>query len=259
MRTNSATLLLTFTLSSLTAHSNPLRTADIAVYKIEDVLEVNRNDLPYVKILSLLDQRIPIKLEYQFIHALRAAETFNNKNIACLFPGSILAYDSDRELIESKPIQIAKAYFIAKKTYDSQKILANKDPSLRIGFRRGNTYGGQIKTLAHHRLIPLNSGADIRQLIELDRIDVFLGYLPDSFPVIHAIPEKPLQYNEASLFYSQNDSFLCQNTFENQILVNFIDYEIQKMHDSGELAQILAPLNQPEPEQPQQPQSKTDF
>ncbi|GAA0858620.1 hypothetical protein GCM10009114_28910 [Aliiglaciecola litoralis] len=243
-------LSLTFILFSLTAHAVTPDKVSIAVLHIEDVLEAKRDDLPYVNILRILDQRIPIQFEYQFVHALRVKETFDPKNnMACLFPNSILAKDFGRPLIESSPILIAKAYFIAKHPLTSEAIVNPDHPPLQLGYRYGNTFGGKIRLLSHHKLIPLNSGADIRNLIERDRIDAFLGYLPDSFAIINKLPDKPLVYTEASLFHSQRDSFLCQDTPDNQILMTLINNEIQKMIDSGELARILAPLKKTIPGQ----------
>jgi hypothetical protein len=73
---------------------------------------------------------------------------------------------------------------------------------------------------------------------------VFLGYLPDSLPLILKIPDKPLKYNEESLFHSQNDSFLCHDNPGMGSLINQINLMIQDMNESEELQKILQSLHE---------------
>jgi hypothetical protein len=124
--------------------------AGIAVYRITGVLEKKQQYLAYNKVLDSLNKRIPTVFNFQFYHALRAVNIFNMKNIDCLFPRSKLAYDSDIMFFESIPIQVANAYFIGTENINSNQITDINHPPLRIGYKRGNTYGGNIEKLKHH-------------------------------------------------------------------------------------------------------------
>lgn len=243
-------LLALVLFSCFAVHADLPKKVKISVYRIEGLLEYKQHKLPFNQILNVLSQRISTKIDYQFYYPLRAVELFDNNETDCLFPGSILVYDLKSPPVETTPIQTAKAYFIGLENYRAADLLDVSQPALIIGYRRGNTYGGNITKLAHHNLRALNSGANIRELLARKRIDVFLGYMPDSLALINAIPEKPLTYHQESLFYSQNDSFLCHDTPELQPFVKQLNIEIQKMHDSGEIEKILQVLNSAAPSEP---------
>jgi hypothetical protein len=236
-------LLVFIFVGCFAAHAELPKKLKVSVYQIEGLLEFKKQQLPFNQILNMVDQRISTKFDYQFYYPLRAVEVFDDNEADCMFPGSVLVYDLKSPPLESIPLQTAEAYFIALENINTANLLDVSQPALNIGYRRGNTYGGNITKLAHHNLMPLNSGANVRELIARKRIDVFLGYLPDSLALIHEVPNQPLVYTQESLFYRQNDSFLCHDTAEIRPFLAQMNLVIQKMHDSGEISKILEVLN----------------
>jgi hypothetical protein len=219
-------LLCCFPGGLASASEGPLE-VNMSVYHITGMLEHGRDDLPYSKLLQHLAQKSPIEMDYKIYHGLRAATLFNTGISDCLFPGTNRQHQQET-FLESVPANVAKAYFFADKLISTEHILTSAQPRLKIGFYRGNSFGGNIDKLKHHELTPLNSGADVRSLLERKRIDVFLNYMPDAIIIVDVPGKAPLQYGETSLFYAQNDSFICHDKPVTRALIGNLNAEIEK-------------------------------
>ncbi|XOV80303.1 MAG: hypothetical protein ACFHVJ_04955 [Aestuariibacter sp.] len=223
------------------ASSDISERVQVSVYHITGMLEHKNEDLPYSKALQHLAHKLPITMDYHIFHGLRASSLFKNGVTDCLFPGS-KQIQSEENLLESTPLNVAKAYFFAEKMISTEQILKSSRPKLKIGFYRGNSFGGTIKKLRHHKLTPLNSGADVRSLLERKRIDVFINYMPDALAFTNVPGKAPLQYSQASLFYEQNDSFICHDKPSTRALIAMLNKEIAQLTHSGDFKRSLHQL-----------------
>lgn len=208
----------------------------IAAYYIEGVLEQGL-DLPYNQILNTLLEEPEIEFTMDFLHGLRAAKVFKEKSVDCLFPGSKKLNDED--ILESIPIYEAKAYFFAEQAIGASGLVNKNTAQLKIGFYRGNTFGGNLHKLSHHQLIAINSGADPIEMIEKGRINIFLNYFPDAINLVRSVEKGLLVFVEEDPFYSQNDSFLCHANQENRDFVNKLNLKIRQLIQTGQLTSSL--------------------
>lgn len=216
------------------------KTGVISLSKISGLLHESDPTLPYNKVLASLNMKVATDIQYSFFPATRSAFVFNNKKAICLFPASLTTnLDRKNALIETIPLNNAQAFFLSSSVRSAKDILAKDAEKLIIGFRRGNTFGGNIKHLSHHTLLPLESDEQSANMFYRGRIDTILAYMPDSLAILNMHPERPLTYSKESLFYSQADSFLCHKTSEGVALVAALNEEISAMRRSGELKRLL--------------------
>ena len=115
----------------------------IGMSETPNLLSANKvNQGPYNAIVTRLfstDKGIDV----QFIPPSRAEKLFAEKSLDCLFPGHIAFMDNRRELIQSTPVNINKAFIFTKHTY------TNLDDFDRqyISIRRGLSYGEVAKRI----------------------------------------------------------------------------------------------------------------
>ncbi|NDW16878.1 hypothetical protein GTQ48_15295 [Alteromonas genovensis] len=219
--------------------SDSERIIDVSVYNVPGLLEKRSDDVPYSKLIKLITKQMPATTEFHFSHALRAVSRFNDRKSDCLFPGSKNLYQHSERVIESKPLYIARAYFFGLELLSADIILHPSAKKMRIGFRHGNTFGGKIETLSHHTLIPLQGGSEIHEMILRGRIDAFLDYIPDALPLLQLVKSEPLQYDDTSFFYEQNDSLLCHDSSELRRYIIQFNQQVDILEDSGVLQAIL--------------------
>lgn len=229
-----------FSLQSVNALETLPNSSVIALNEISGLLKEGDTELPYNKVLARLNMKIENDIQYEFYPAMRSAYVFHNKKSICIFPSSLKAnMDKPESLIETIPINNAQAFFMGNSVIKAEDVLAKGADKLSIGFKHGNTFGGNIERLSHHTLFPLDSDEQSANMLYRGRIDIILAYMPDSLAIVDIHPDRPLTYSKESLFYTQADSILCHRTKEGIALVAAFDKEIVAMRRSGELKRLL--------------------
>ncbi|XOV78777.1 MAG: hypothetical protein ACFHVJ_17880 [Aestuariibacter sp.] len=211
----------------------------VAVTYIKELLEEDNHDLPYARVLSIIKERSSRKISYIFGPSPRTSKMLREKRADCLFPGSLLSPLEGGPLIESYAVNVAKAYLMGFSKIHLNDILSPDSTQMTIGFRRGNTFGGNIDQLRHHSLVDLNDDVQLAGLLAKGRIDAMLSYLPDAEHLLQTNIEKPILYGEDSLFHTQNDSFLCSENGLSQGFIAEVNSIISEMKNNGELQSIL--------------------
>lgn len=210
-----------------------------AVNTIDGLLEEGSETMAYSRVLNLIKQRSKYNIAFKHNPATRAMKLLETREALCLFPSSLALKQHQNNKVGSLPINTAKAYFMALKKISTERMLRTDLPPLKLGYWRGNTYGGKIEQLSHHILVDADTDIQAARLIERERIDVMLAYIPDSLNLIYANPEKPWLFDQNSHFYTQDDSFVCHDTPLARALIDDMNQIITSMKTSGELKSIL--------------------
>lgn len=160
--------------------------------------------------------------------------------VLCLFPGSLQhPVNRDKALLESASLVTAKAYVIATAPISVREITSPDAKRLIIGYRSGNSFGGNIEKLSHHTLISVGTNAQLTGLLEKERIDAAIAYVPDILPWLETSQHLSSPLSESSLFYTQNDSFLCHESPESRALITQLDARIKDMRQQQLLKNIF--------------------
>ncbi len=229
-----------FSLQTAAALETLPNSSVISLSEISGLLEEGDTELAYNRVLARLNMKVETDIQYDFYPAMRSSFVFRNKKSICMFPSSLKANKDGKEsLIETIPLNNAKAYFIGNSVIKTEDVLTKSADKLNIGFRHGNTFGGTIERLSHHTLFPLDSDEQSANMLYRGRIDIILAYMPDSLAIVDMHPDRPLTFSKESLFYTQADSILCHKTREGIALVEAFDKEIVAMRNSGELKRLL--------------------
>lgn len=219
-----------------TAHNND-KPVKIALYHITGMLEFGQQH-PYNRALKALTDNLKTPTTMQIFHGLRAVRQFRSGRADCVFPASKTRHRNGKT-IASLPVAEAKAYFFAEQRHSSNQLLDKTQPKYKIAFQRGNSFGGTITQLAHHELMPINSGADVREMLKNGRFDIFLNYIPDALPVINSQGYSKLLYDESNPFYTQQDSMICHQSVQNQQFIQSLNQRLIALEETGEMASLL--------------------
>ena len=176
----------------------------------------------------------------------RARQSFLNDEGSCLFPTNARALlagsgNPDVDLIVSEVVDVA-----SMRLYTTEKTLAAVKISdfipERLAYIRGSgavhILGGIIE-----KVMAISSEEQLIRMLELGRIDAFLGHHPDTALALddlgrpQALHASPVAIKNLSFPIS----FVCHNTEKNRTFLKTVNAHIKRMHANGQIRQILGP------------------
>lgn len=186
------------------------------------------------------------EVSFKFGPLKRSATNFAGDRDACLFPTNATALkaslgDKSLKLIASVPLDVVSLRLYTKIKHTEQVDIGAFQPE-RVGYIRGS---GAIALLGEQskRFMPLSSEEQLIRMLELDRLDAFLGHHPDSAlaledlgspNVLHVTPA-------AILDIRLPISIVCHDIKQSREFLMKLDPKIREMASSGRLQEILGP------------------
>lgn len=158
------------------------------------------------------------KVDIVYLPPARAEILYAQKDISCLFPGSLESVDGKEQMIESNPLAIVHAYIFSLNKPKTK--LTVKDQLVAI--RRGFTFGGIRKNL-NAKFVEVDSEKAALQFLLRRRVDAIIGYLPDLVGAQKALNLGSIVLHKSEPVYSANEAFICHKTIQNSAFVEDVN------------------------------------
>lgn len=198
----------------------------------------------YDLFLSELLAQIPLKISFQAAPLARSKTSFLGDPRSCLFPTNLRALnvgETAKSLVTSEQVDIVslRLYTAGKTSPDTR--LADFEPE-RVGYIRGS---GAVHVLGKNagRFVAIESEEQLIRMIELDRIDAFLGHHPDTALALDEL-NKPDALHVSPLNFMNLRfpiTFICHDNALGHRFLDAVNPRIQKMRLSGRLRAVLGP------------------
>jgi len=178
-------------------------------------------------------------IELVFIPPARSVHMFNQKKLDCLFPASTQTILGTHNLVESTPIQVAKAFLFTNKPYQSFNEFSDKTIAIRRGFSYGN-----IRKNFKTKFIELDSHNAVVKFFLLGRADGFIAYLTDTqsayLHLNNNLSSSGTFYNPEQAIYAARESFVCHQNEKNKRFIENVSKRIDHWKKNGRLKKWLA-------------------
>lgn len=162
---------------------------------------------------------------------------FEKCQSCCFSPDNLdpLFQAPNTDLVETLPINIAKIYIFTRKGDKTLSHLSQLSGK-RVGVKHGTTYGKQIDEAELNR-IPANSILQNMKMLDQNRVDAVIAYIPDMFKVFQEIDAERFDYQEGSPLAIYKDSLVCKSVSES--FIQHFNQSLIQLEESGELKQML--------------------
>lgn len=174
----------------------------------------------------------------------RSSSRFRVDPNSCVFPANpralrAVSNKGARNLISSVPLDVVSLRLYTRKKTSGEVTVDDFEPE-RIGYIRGS---GAIPLLGEKskRFVPLSSEAQLISMLELGRLDAFLGHHPDTALALEDLNKPNVLHVTplAVLNLRFPISFVCHNTKSAQAFLMKVNPKIKEMLASGRLQAIL--------------------
>lgn len=190
----------------------------------------------YDRFLEVLFDRTGLAIERKSAPLLRASNLFRQDQQSCIFPSNIRALKLDSVASRfgtSDTVDIVSLRLYTAKRQATAAALADFRPE-RVGYIRGS---GAVHFLGENsdQYVPIASEEQLIRMLELDRIDAFLGHHPDTAlaledldrpDALHVSPVAP-----DTLRFPI--TFVCHDSAVSRAFLKTVNSEIARMHASG--------------------------
>jgi len=186
----------------------------------------------------------PMKISVVPAPLARSKANFLADDTSCLFPTNLRALrvgDLANRLVISEQVDIVslRLYTAGKETPDAR--IADFEPE-RVGYIRGS---GAIYALGKNadRFVPIGTEEQLIRMIELGRIDAFLGHHPDTALAMDQL-NKPDALHVSPLNFMNLRfpvTFICHDNDVGHRFLKAVNPRILEMRMNGRLREILGP------------------
>jgi len=225
-------LLLILFVSSACAASK----IKLVLTHIPKVMEYERHDAPYNKLVAHLVVRFPHAFEYEFMPSSRGNKLLNSRQIDCLFPIIPLQTRTVKTQL-SAPVNGISAYLfsLGPETYRDLNELEGK----MIVYLRGYLFGGLVERHPELNFFAVTNQQAALGMLEKQRAHAYLDYLPDIRFVFDEVQLSKLKYDTKFPVVRDSDRFECIETRGNTQFLTQINREITELRRTGQLQKIL--------------------
>lgn len=186
----------------------------------------------------------PMTISFQAGPLARSKTSFLGDPGSCLFPTNLRALnvgETAKTLKTSEQVDIVslRLYTAGKTAPDAR--LADFQPE-RVGYIRGS---GAVHVLgkSSDRYVPIESEQQLIRMIELGRIDAFLGHHPDTALAMDQL-EKPGALHVSPLNFMNLRfpvTFICHDNALGRRFLETVNPVIVRMRQTGALQKMLGP------------------
>ncbi len=190
----------------------------------------------YDRFLEVLFERTGLTTERKSAPLLRASNLFRQDKQSCIFPSNIRALKlgaAASKFGTSDTVDVVSLRLYTAKRQEAGAALTDFRPE-RVGYIRGS---GAVHFLGENadQYVPIASEEQLIRMLELDRIDAFLGHHPDTAlaledldrpDALHVSPVAP-----DTLRFPI--TFVCHDSAASRTFLKTVNSEIARMHASG--------------------------
>ncbi|MBO9427107.1 transporter substrate-binding domain-containing protein [Labrenzia sp. R4_1] len=176
----------------------------------------------------------------------RALTLFLSDRDSCLFPISVKALHAVAEpdaIVSSELIDIVSLRLYTP-TGDTEKAFTSVDDfdPRRVGYIAGS---GTVQGLGpkHELFVPIPSEEQLIRMLELGRLDAFLGHHPDTALALEDL-NRPGLLRVSPITVSNVRfpiSFVCHDTADGRQFIEEVNARIRQLHQDGEIRRVLGP------------------
>ena len=212
---------------------------NIASDNIPGILDLNDKQSPYYRFIQQVNLATDENLVVDIFPPRRAGNVFDKHTADCHFPANADHMPLGSVLLQTIPFNAAKAYFFAKQPFTADFTLKNADIQYRIAFRRGVSFGGLSDNLDPHIQFGVNNIDQAFGMLEKDRVDLVLAYLPDAHYLVTKGNGDELFYKTSEPVFMQTEHIVCYRSKKTEIFINQANQVISHLIESGKLKDIL--------------------
>jgi len=193
---------------------------------------------------EVLDGEAGVGIERLVAPLKRTTALFKADTGSCVFPANIIALDmGDRA---SLVMALETVDVVSLRLYTARPDKAGADLDAfepeRVGYIRGS---GAIHLLGPNadRFLAINSEEQLITMLELGRLDAFLGHHPDTALALDRLGKPQALHASPKAFRNLRFpvSFICHDNETGHLFRAAIDPRIREMRESGRLREILGP------------------
>ncbi|MGV2975565.1 hypothetical protein AB1P65_08920 [Roseibium alexandrii] len=176
----------------------------------------------------------------------RALTLFLSDRNSCLFPISVKALHAVAEpdaIVSSDLIDIVSLRLYTP-TGDAGKAFTSVDDfdPRRVGYIAGS---GTVQGLGpkHELFVPIPSEEQLIRMLELGRLDAFLGHHPDTALALEDL-DRPGLLRVSPITVSNVRfpiSFVCHDTADGKRFIEGVNERIRQLHQDGDIRRVLGP------------------
>lgn len=232
-------------LLGLIGASSVLSAAEITLYSYYLPHRLTRtSDKQYDLLLKELLADGDIRFSHQTAPLKRSSASFRSNPVSCVWPANPRALkavgrEGTDDLISSEPLDVVSLRLYTHEKPAGPVSIDVFEPE-RIGYIRGS---GAIPLLGEKskRFIPLSSEEQLISMLELGRLDAFLGHHPDTALALDDL-EKPgvLHVTPLAILNLRFPvSFVCHDNKQTRSMLMKLNPRIKVLAASGRLKEIL--------------------
>jgi len=211
-------------------------TVKIAGYEIQGLISQSSPEI-YNKVMDELLDRMDVRLTV--LPMARADALFDSGKVDCTFPNDQAFYEEGRAagFIQSKPVNHAKLYLFARPDEPAPRSLDEAAGKL-VGAIRGMPYGSAVDAANLTTELVDEEESNIRKLLA-GRVDLILGYAPDTPVAIRTHGFPPLSYAADRPIKIIRDAVMCHRSPRTERFLAQLDARLIDLGGSGRLRQVL--------------------
>lgn len=191
----------------------------------------------YAEILDLLVQDLPFGVDVGYFPPARAGVLFDDGKYDCIFPASTQTMPQKDKLIESLPINFAKAHFFTLEPVAVNQIFDDVD--LQLGVRRGFSYGEVVRKFQPQQVVEVNTELQNLGMLRKQRVDAFIAYIPDILFHLSKEDISDIYYDADTPLHVHSENIVCHATEQSTALIEQINVRIQALRKNDQLKTIL--------------------
>jgi len=204
------------------------------------------SDKQYDRLLDEIFAGSELKVARAASPMKRALAQFLSDRDSCIFPLSVKALHAVAEpdaIVSSELVDIVSLRLYTP-TGDADRAFTSIDdfdPS-RIGYIAGS---GTVQGLGpnHELFVPVPSEKQLIRMLELGRLDAFLGHHPDTALALEDL-KRPGLLRVSPITVSNVRfpiSFVCHDTAGGRAFMDEVNPRIRQLHQNGEIRRVLGP------------------
>lgn len=187
----------------------------------------------------------------------RTTALFKSDPGSCVFPANIVALnmgDKASEVMALETVDVVSIRLYTTRKQETGADLNDFAPE-RVGYIRGS---GALHLLGPNadRFLAINSEEQLITMLELGRLDAFIGHHPDTALALDKLGKPNALHASSKAFRNLRFpvSFVCHDTKAGHLLKRALDPRILTLRESGRLRQILGRHSEfPSSQDPEEP------
>lgn len=209
----------------------------LALFELPGVLQPHNHTLPYNRLIKHIKDVTPYTLETQFLPYSRAEKMLVNRQLDCMFP--VVKGESTEQLSSfySNTVNHVAVYLFSLDRPLQSFTEISDQAALRLsnhGFGYWSLTGEE-----HANWIAVDSRETALRIMQSGRAAAFIDYYPDIKVALSEEDFKRVKFSAKHPINRLEDAVECSDVNKTRVFVSWLNDELLRLNQSGELQQIL--------------------